>query len=59
MTGWAVKSAIGNVNNTISGVQSALNNKRVEIYTTWGGNGTAEVAFINATPQQQGGGGKL
>ena len=36
-----------------------VDNKRVEIYTTWGGNGTAEVAFINATPQQQGGGGKL
>ena len=51
VNGMAVKNAINNVNNTISGVQSALKNKRVQIYTTWGGSGTAEVAFVNATPQ--------
>ena len=30
------------------GIMENLANKRVEIYTTWGGNGTAEVAFVSA-----------
>ena len=44
---------------TVGAVNDALSSKRVRIYTTWGGDGTAQVAFVDATPQQQGGGGRV
>ena len=63
VNGVAVKNAITDINSTIENaitdINSTIGNKRVQIYTTWGGNGTAEVAFINATPQQQGGGSRV
>ena len=47
----------GNLNNRIDTVQTsmqtALNNKRVEIYTTWNNdNAKTQVAFVNAPAQQ-------
>ena len=59
-------AAVNNVNAYVESIDEKLNgyqgevhdlsttvdNKRVQIYTTWGGNGIAEVAFVDATPQQ-------
>jgi hypothetical protein len=40
---------IDTVQSSVSGVQTALNNKRVEIYTTWeNDNAKQQVAFVNA-----------
>ena len=39
----------GKIDSSVSGVQTALNNKRVEIYTTWeNDNAKQQVAFVNA-----------
>ena len=47
--GMLLKTEISNVQSDVSSVQTALNNKRVEIYTTWDDDtAKQQVAFVNA-----------
>ncbi len=51
--GTVLQGNINTVQSSVTNVQTALNNKRVEIYTTWNNdNAKTQVAFVNAPAQQ-------